>query len=145
MGRELRRGKRVYYRKGWVPDPEARGGGRVRSIYCGSGERGELAAREDEERRAACRKASEKVAESPASEVQNAPPVAAEILPPDPTARATPDATLAHAPASPAPRPAPAAPSYYSPQKPRLFAPRGTPSRFRQLLLENERRRLRGG
>ena len=47
MGWEMRRGKRVYYRKEWVPDPKARGGGRVRSVYCGSGERGELAARED--------------------------------------------------------------------------------------------------
>ena len=46
MGWELRRGKRVYYRK-------VREGSRVRSIYCGSGERGETAALEDEERRAA--------------------------------------------------------------------------------------------
>lgn len=45
MGWELRRGKRVYYRK-------EREGRRVRSIYCGSGERGEKAAREDAERRA---------------------------------------------------------------------------------------------
>jgi hypothetical protein len=44
MGWELRRGKRVYYRK----VREAR---RVRSVYCGSGERGEAAAREDEARR----------------------------------------------------------------------------------------------
>lgn len=47
MGWELRNGKRVYYRK--QRDPET---GRVRSIYCGGGERGELAAREDAERRA---------------------------------------------------------------------------------------------
>jgi hypothetical protein len=46
MGWEMRRGKRVYYRK-------VREGGRVRSIYCGSGERGEEAAREDEARRLA--------------------------------------------------------------------------------------------
>src|SRR5947209_8745758 len=45
MGWETRNGKKVYYRK-------LRGAsGRVRSIYCGSGERGELAAREDAERR----------------------------------------------------------------------------------------------
>jgi hypothetical protein len=46
MGWELRRGKQVYYRKVREAD------GRVRSIYCGSGERREQAAREDEERRA---------------------------------------------------------------------------------------------
>jgi hypothetical protein len=45
MGWELRRGKRVYYRK-------VREAGRVRSVYCGAGERGEAAAREDEARRA---------------------------------------------------------------------------------------------
>ncbi len=45
MGWEMRRGKRVYYRK-------VRDGQRVRSVYCGSGERGERAAREDAERRA---------------------------------------------------------------------------------------------
>jgi hypothetical protein len=45
MGWELRRGKRVYYRK-------VRKAGRVRSVYCGAGERGEAAAREDEARRA---------------------------------------------------------------------------------------------
>lgn len=45
MGWETRNGKRVYYRK-------VREGGRVRSIYCGGGERGEAAAREDEARRA---------------------------------------------------------------------------------------------
>lgn len=48
MGWETRRGKRVYYRK-------VREGSRVRSIYCGAGERGELAAHEDAERRAANR------------------------------------------------------------------------------------------
>ena len=48
MGWETRRGKRYYYRKIWVGD------GKVKSVYCGSGERGEAAAREDEERRAAC-------------------------------------------------------------------------------------------
>ena len=51
MGWELRRGKLVYYRK-------MRDGGRVRSVYCGSGERGERAAREDEERRDAKRAAA---------------------------------------------------------------------------------------
>jgi hypothetical protein len=45
MGWEMRRGKRVYYRK-------IREAGRVRSVYCGAGERGEAAAREDEARRA---------------------------------------------------------------------------------------------
>jgi hypothetical protein len=44
MGWEKRRGTRAYYRK-------IREGGRVRSIYCGTGKRGEQAAREDEERR----------------------------------------------------------------------------------------------
>ena len=47
MGWEMRRGKRVYYHK-------ERDGERVRSIYCGSGERGERAAREDKERRLVC-------------------------------------------------------------------------------------------
>ncbi|MGB8510258.1 MAG: hypothetical protein WCD76_17910 [Pyrinomonadaceae bacterium] len=46
MGWETRRGQRVYYRK-------MRQGARVRSIYCGMGERGEAAAREDAERRRA--------------------------------------------------------------------------------------------
>lgn len=46
MGWEMRRGKRVYYRK-------VREGRRVRSVYCGTGERGEQAAREDAARRAA--------------------------------------------------------------------------------------------
>ena len=45
MGWELRRGKPAYYRK-------VREGRRVRSVYCGGGERGERAAREDAERRA---------------------------------------------------------------------------------------------
>jgi hypothetical protein len=45
MGWEMRRGKRVYYRK-------VREGRSVRSLYCGSGEKGEAAAREDAERRA---------------------------------------------------------------------------------------------
>lgn len=53
MGWETRRGKRVYYRKERV-------GRRVRSVYCGSGERGERAAREDEERRAAAAATSKK-------------------------------------------------------------------------------------
>lgn len=43
MGREVRRGKRCYYRK-------VREGRKVRSVYCGSGERGEAAAAEDTER-----------------------------------------------------------------------------------------------
>ena len=46
MGWEMRRGKLVCYRK-------VREGRRVRSVYCGPGERGERAAREDEERRRA--------------------------------------------------------------------------------------------
>lgn len=46
MGWEVRRGMRCYYRK-------VREGRKVRSVYCGSGERGEAAAREDAERRAA--------------------------------------------------------------------------------------------
>jgi hypothetical protein len=46
MGWETRAGKRVYYRK-------VREGERVRSIYCGSGERAEKAAKEDEDRRCA--------------------------------------------------------------------------------------------
>jgi len=45
MGWEMWSGKRVYYRK-------VREAGRVCSVYCGAGERGELAAREDEMRRA---------------------------------------------------------------------------------------------
>lgn len=56
MGWELRRGKRVYYRK-------VREGGRVRSVYCGAGERGERAAREDEERRARATAVASAVAE----------------------------------------------------------------------------------
>ena len=50
MGWEKRHGKRVYYRKQRYRDGEGRS--RVRSIYCGSGERGERAAREDRELRA---------------------------------------------------------------------------------------------
>jgi hypothetical protein len=46
---EVRRGKRVYYRKERYRDAEGRS--HVRSIYFGSGERAEAAAREDEERR----------------------------------------------------------------------------------------------
>lgn len=49
MGWETRGGKRVYYRKQRYRDEQGRSC--VRSIYCGSGERGEEAAREDEERR----------------------------------------------------------------------------------------------
>jgi hypothetical protein len=49
MGWEIRNGKRVYYRK-------VREGGRVRSVYCGAGERGRQAAREDSERRGAKRR-----------------------------------------------------------------------------------------
>ena len=45
MGWEMRHGRRVYYRK-------VREGSRVRSVYCGTGARGEAAAREDQERRA---------------------------------------------------------------------------------------------
>jgi len=45
MGWETRRGKRYYYRKEWIK------GGRVRSIYCGGGERGARAEAEDERRR----------------------------------------------------------------------------------------------
>lgn len=51
MGWEMRRKKLVYYRK-------VREGDRVRSVYCGSGARGERAAREDEERRRAKRAAA---------------------------------------------------------------------------------------
>lgn len=46
MGWETRKGKRYYYRKERGVD------GRVRSVYCGSGARGEQAAAEDEARRA---------------------------------------------------------------------------------------------
>jgi hypothetical protein len=49
MGWETRRGKLVYYRKERYRDAEGRS--RVRSVYCGSGERGKRAAREDELRR----------------------------------------------------------------------------------------------
>jgi hypothetical protein len=49
MGWEMRWGKQVYYRKQRYRDAE--GKSRVRSIYCGGGERGEVAAREDEGRR----------------------------------------------------------------------------------------------
>lgn len=47
MGWEKRKGKLYYYRKERGTD------GRVRSIYCGSGARGEQAAREDAQRRTA--------------------------------------------------------------------------------------------
>lgn len=46
MGWEVRKGRRYYYRKVRGED------GRVRLIYCGTGERGEAAAREDAKRRA---------------------------------------------------------------------------------------------
>jgi len=49
MGWEVRAGKRVYYRKVRFKDEAGRS--RVRSIYFGSGEDAETAAREDEERR----------------------------------------------------------------------------------------------
>jgi hypothetical protein len=52
MGWERRRSKLVYYRKVRGAD------GKPRSIYCGSGERGEQAAREDRERRAAAASAN---------------------------------------------------------------------------------------
>lgn len=51
MGREMRRGRRCYYRK-------VREGGKVRSVYCGSGERGEAAAREDAARKGLTAEAS---------------------------------------------------------------------------------------
>jgi hypothetical protein len=44
VGWEVRRGRRCYYRK-------VRGGRKFRSVCYGSGERGQLAAREDEQRR----------------------------------------------------------------------------------------------
>ena len=69
MGWELRRGKRYYYRKVRGAD------GRVRSIYCGTGERAEAAAREDERRRCA----TPKVAEVPAVEATLAPPAPPEL------------------------------------------------------------------
>lgn len=50
MGWEIRNGKRVYYRKERYRDAEGRS--HAHSVYCGSGERGERAAREDVERRA---------------------------------------------------------------------------------------------
>src|SRR2546423_14374758 len=46
MGWEKRRGKSYYYRKVWRE-------GRVVSVYCGGGERGMQAAREDQQRRLA--------------------------------------------------------------------------------------------
>jgi hypothetical protein len=72
MGWEMRRGRRVYYRK-------VREGGRVRSVYCGSGERGLAAAREDEEKRA--KRARERVAEIEREEAL----VSAALAPPPPT------------------------------------------------------------
>lgn len=51
MGWEMRHGKLFYYRKERFRDEQGRS--RVRSVYCGSGERGEAAACEDEERRVA--------------------------------------------------------------------------------------------
>lgn len=48
MGWATRKGKRYYYRK------ERDADGRVRSIFCGGGERGEAAARADEARRLGC-------------------------------------------------------------------------------------------
>ncbi len=48
MGWEVRAGSRYYYRK--ERDPQT---GRVRSVYCGGGEKGEAAEREDERRRCA--------------------------------------------------------------------------------------------
>jgi len=45
MGWEVRRSKRYYYRK-------VRINGRVRSVYCGSGIRGEIAAQQDARKQA---------------------------------------------------------------------------------------------
>ena len=83
MGWELRRGTLIYYRK-------ERDGRRVRSIYCGSGERGEAAAREDEEQRAA-RLARATVTPTPRPAAPSlkpaAPPVAAHPPAPRPSPR----------------------------------------------------------
>ena len=61
MGWETRGRKRIYYRKERFRDEQGRS--RVRSIYCGSGERGEAAARGDQERK---RGASPEESASPA-------------------------------------------------------------------------------
>jgi hypothetical protein len=71
MGWETRKGHSYYYRK------ERGADGRVRSIYFGSGERAEAAAREDEERRTQSVKVKDKrdvaqlpdVAQPPATEI----------------------------------------------------------------------------
>lgn len=77
MGWELRRGKLVYYRK-------VRDGRRVRSVYCGSGERGERAALEDEGHRAAKRAAATPVAcatsEASSNRLENPRTSAAPVL-----------------------------------------------------------------
>jgi hypothetical protein len=75
MGWELRRGKLVYYRK-------VRDGSRVRSVYCGAGERGEQAAREDEERRKA--KLARQVQTTNAPPAPAAPPAVSVAEPPRP-------------------------------------------------------------
>ncbi len=122
MGWEVRRGKRCYYRK-------VREGRKVRSVYCGSGERGEAAAREDAERRASRRKPPEVMGESLPAAVGTAP-----IAPP-PVAH--------HPPPPPAPpRPAPVMPiGSYSRPILRPAPSRLRPSQVWKSLQEGERRR----
>jgi hypothetical protein len=73
VGWETRRGKPVYYRK-------VREGARVRSVYCGPGERGERAAREDAQRRALA-KGPGAPCESAARPEEQAAPAATESAP----------------------------------------------------------------
>jgi hypothetical protein len=100
MGWELRRGKLVYYRK-------VRDGKRVRSVYCGTGERGERAAREDEERRRA--KLAPPAGVSCAAPEPVAPPAARAVEPPcTADAPVPPPALLPVSLPSPVPVPVPA-------------------------------------
>jgi hypothetical protein len=110
MGWEMRRGKRVYYRK-------VREGGRVRSVYCGSGKRGEQAAREDVERRGRAAAATEVAAEVAVEAATITPSPA--ILVGDVATRGAP---------LPAPRPAP------RPARANLPAARRPPARAREAL-----------
>ena len=128
MGWETRRGKRVYYRKVRGED------GRVHSVYCGSGERGEQAAREDAlQRETPAAHSSEQPAESPAA------PGAPAPAPSSPGLLIIPSRLSALAPA-------PAAPwlSYPAPHPPDTRRSHKGPCGLGRRLAENERLRRFG-
>jgi len=91
MGWEKRGNKQVYYRKERYVDGSNRM--RVRSIYCGSGERGEAAEREDIERRSTRGNPPREKSES-APAIVKEPPISAEEIMRRGTAELMPEANL---------------------------------------------------